>query len=509
MRRVLLILSMLPALFGSRPAAAQTMIASSAPEAVSVTVYRAPGRSAESEINRDFPDGYALITETRRVLIPAGIATVRFEGVASGIFSESAIVSGLPDGVREKNLDADLLSPRTLFDRALGQRVLLRRTNPATGRVSEEQGIIRSSKGGGQVLTTAGGVEAVHCSGLPEAVVYDSIPAGLTAKPTLSIEVESAAAAEVTLTLSYLAGGFDWQANYVATMRPDGKSADLFAWLTLVSSDVTSFVDAGTQVIAGKPNREDEPDYRGQFGGGAKEYRCWQIGPPNLVPPPSPPPPPPPMMAPMPMMEMARAADIVVTGSRIARQEELGDFKLYRVPQPVTVAAKAQKQVALLDKPAVPMRVVYVSRGYEEDVDQPVLVLRARNRSADGLGVALPAGRVAVFQPVGIRDLLVGETSTDDKAVGEDVEFKLDETNAVAVTTRTTSSDPKHRRIDLTVTNANPWPIAYELELDRDDGSTLSFGGARTFERDGRRVWATTVLANGTATLNYTIKRRN
>ena len=55
--------------------------------------------------------------------------------------------------------------------------------------------------------------------------------------------------------------------------------------------------------------------------------------------------------------------DIIVTGSRhprarsctrrsaavmIAQQEELGDLKLYRIPEPVTVAAHAQKQVALL-----------------------------------------------------------------------------------------------------------------------------------------------------------------
>lgn len=485
------------------PAMAQTIVASAGPEVVSVTVYRAPGRSAEAAINRSYPDGYALITETRRVSIPAGVSTIRFEGVAGGIFSETAIVAGLPDGVREKNLDADLLSPRTLFDRALGRRVILRRTNPGTGAVTEEQAIIRSSKGGGQVLTTAAGVEAMQCSGLPEQIVYDSVPDGLTPKPTLSVEVDSPQAAEVTLTVSYLAGGFDWQANYVATMRPDGRSADLFAWLTLVSSDVTSFVDAGTQVIAGKPNRAyaQNPSY--QFRGGGKEYRCWQIGAPDLAPPPPPPPPSPPPPPPPAPVAMAMDSIVSLPRVRIAQQEELGDFKLYRVPQPVTVAAKAQKQVALIDKSAVPMRAVYVSNGYESDIAQPRLILRAKNRSADGLGVALPAGRVAVFQPTGNRDILVGETSTDDKAIGEDVEFKLDRTTGVSVKTDELPETRRTRHVALTVTNANPWPVAYELELAHSSYNKVSFGGARTFEQNGRRVWATTVPANGTAILRY------
>lgn len=479
------------------PASAQTMVASPGPETVSVTVYRAPGRAPDDAIDRDFPEGYALVTETRRIAIPAGRATIRFEGVASGIFAESAIVSGLPDGVVEKNLDADLLSPGTLFNRSLGRRVTLRRTDRATGRVSEEQGVIRSAEGGGMILRTAAGYEAVRCSGLAEAIVYDSVPPGLTPKPTLSVETESKVAATATVTLSYLAGGFDWQANYVATMRPDGRSADLVAWVTLVSDDVTSFVDAGTQVVAGKPNREGDWDTDDTFAGYGKDAACWASGPPVPMPPAIVMPPPVMAMAPPPPAE--EGSDIIVTGSRMMKQEELGDLKLYRVPQPVTVAAKAQKQVALLVKPAVPVRVVYVSDVSGDDADDPVLTLRVVNKVADGLGVPLPAGPVAVFQPAGGRDVLLGETATDDKAVGEEVEFKLADTPSVSVA----AERIQRGRYELTVSNANRWPIAFEAKF-RGDGKVRG-DGVRLFERDGARIWAATVPANGTATLRYRI----
>ena len=45
-----------------------------------------------------------------------------------------------------------------------------------------------------------------------------------------------------------------------------------------------------------------------------------------------------------------------VTASRMsASQEELGDLKLYRIPEPVTVAAHSQKQVAFLERAGVPV----------------------------------------------------------------------------------------------------------------------------------------------------------
>ncbi len=487
------------------PVWAQQIIDSAAPDTVSVTIYRAPDRGPDQAIDRDAPQGYALITEMRTIDLPAGKATIRFEGVAGNIFPDSAIVSGLPGDVREKNLDADLLSPRSLYDRALGRRVIIRRTNKATGKVSEEQAIIRSGADGAAILQTGGGFETLRCSGLPETIVYDRVPAGLSAKPTLSIETESDTARKVTLTLSYLAGGFDWQADYVVQMRADGQSANLFAWVTLASSDVTSFPAAGTSVIAGKPNREESPSF-GDFGAASLDLNCWPnatLAETRVSAQFAPPPPPPP--APAMMMEAMRS-DIVVTGARKAVQEALGDLKLYRIPDRVTVASKAQKQVALLSQQAVQVAVVYVSEIAGDAGGAPILTLRARNRTAAGLGLPLPAGRAAIFEQAGGRPILIGESSTDDKAVGEDVEFKTGATPGVGAVLRPTKRADKAVGYVLEVTNANRWPIAYEAKIDPRYGAIVATG-ARLGKRDGKAIWALTVPANGSATLRYLQKR--
>ncbi len=75
------------------------------PSALSLTVYRAPERSAGS-IDLDQLGGFALVSETRTVHLLAGVNRVRFEGVADGIEPASAIVTGLDQGVIEKNREA-------------------------------------------------------------------------------------------------------------------------------------------------------------------------------------------------------------------------------------------------------------------------------------------------------------------------------------------------------------------------------------------------------------------
>lgn len=499
------LLAALALLITPLPAAAQSVVTSPGPDRVAVTVYRDLNRGSSERLNFDWLNGYALISETRTVSLPAGASELRFEGVASGIVPQSAIIAGLPDGIVERNRDAYLLSPGTLLDRSLGQRVHLRRTSRATGRVTEEEVVIRSGANGAVVLQTAAGVEALRCSGQAETLVYRQVPAGLSAKPTLSVRVNNAQPVRAAVTLSYLATGFDWQANYIARLSPDGTRVDLFAWLTLASTDDTSFASAQTSAVAGRLNREDTqvPPTEAQ----PIRLECWPhqttsdvpaIPVPvtavfaGAVPPPPPPPPPSP----------ERGGDqIVVTGSRIvARQEQLGDVKLYRIPEPVTVAANSQKQVALLERPAVRISTVYRSQITADSAGTDRLatrVLLTRNRPVEGLGVPLPAGRVALFGNRQGRPILLGEGALDDLAIGEDVEIPFDQSPGV----RTRLTGLGDGRYELTVFNDSPSPVRHEAELfvgdDRIDASV------RLERRNGRPLWAVTIPANGSRTLSY------
>jgi hypothetical protein len=520
------LLGLLACFAGAGTARAQRIVVSPAPEAVSVTVYRNP---RAGDMNLDWLEGYALISETRTIRLPAGDSVIRFEGVAGGILPVSAIVTGLPGGVGEKNRDARLLSPGTLVDAALGRRVHIRRTSEETGRVTETEAVIRSGPDG-VVLQTPAGFEALRCTGLPETLVYDRVPEGLSDKPTLAVTTRAPTETTATVRLSYLARGFDWRANYVARVAPGGRTLDLFAWLTLANGNEESFPDASTQAVAGKPNKEEDGDEDIEPESSGIELRCWPGGTTSDIP-----------LRTIPLGgslgRYPMGDELVVTGSRVAnpnltssspitvmnaeqmmaRQEELGDLKLYRIPEPVTVAAHSQKQVAFLSRKAVPFRRLYsaylpAGELFGESRRAGIL-MRMKNEKARGLGLPLPSGMVAVFETVDGRSMLAGEAALMDKAIGEEVEIWVGDSPQVQFSQREIGPQPSPkagignrppRRYELQVTNANPDPITIEVSIaERSDGPILK-SSRKLGVKGGNKLWTTTVPANGRATLTYT-----
>jgi hypothetical protein len=514
MRRLALLLLMLLPL----PAAAQGIVTSARPDRVAVTVYRDPNRPAAQAPNLNWLNGVALISETRRVTIPAGTTDLRFEGVAGGIIPQSAIVTGLPEGFVERNRDAYLLSPATLLDRSLGRRVHLRRTSRATGQVREQEAVIRSGAGGAVVLQTEGGFEALRCTGLAETISYDGVPPGLSARPTLSVRARATRPVTATVTLSYLASGFDWQADYVAHLGPDG-SLGLFAWLTLANSDETGFANADTQAVAGRINRRDVP--RQPSEGGPLNISCWPQDTTSDIP-----------YEQWERMVQEREEDgddIVVTGGRIAatrgyampappppapmvamqaQQEDLGDLKLYRVPEPVTVAARSQKQVALLQQPRVQIRTVYRQRFYpagQRLEGQASRIFVTRNRREDGLGLPLPAGRLMLFDEAEGRQVLVGQAVIRDFAMNEDVEIDFGTVPGIVSVQSPMVVGKDRVDYQVVVTNDRPHAITYELELGVQPSQVRS--QTQLGRRNGMALWTVTIPANGSVTLRYRVVR--
>jgi hypothetical protein len=508
----LLLLLLLPAF----PAAAQEVVTSSAPDSVAVTIYRAPNRSPDTDMNLGWLEGYALVTEKRTVEIPSGHAVIRFEGVAGGMLPESAMVSGLPDGVTEKNLDADLLSPGNLYARSLGRPVVLRRTHPKTGEVHEERAVIRSGPEGSVIVQTRAGFETANCGATQDQLVYGEVPPGLTARPTLSVETSSQAPARVTIALSYLAWGFDWQANYVLKMAEDGKTANMFAWVTLANSDTTSFTDAETAVVGGEVNREDAE--RSSAQGQSLSFRCYFS----------------PVDEPPPPMNIAPASEeytdeIVVTAMRVpappppppppppvrVQEEGLGDLRLYRVPMPTTVASMAQKQVAMFELPNVRLATYYVAEIWPRGDSRVEVVrhLRMRNLEKEGLGRALPAGQAVIFEPFESSPILSGEGILSDTAVGQKVDIAIGEAPPVTAMMETLGSSDQQdnsksdwQDYRLTARNANPWPVQFEARLRHDSENRIEklTVKARSIESLATlTTWRVTIPANGTATLGW------
>jgi hypothetical protein len=528
------LIALLSSVLVALPAAAKD-VAASDPVDVSVTIYRAPGRNGGS-IQLNNLRGFAVVSETRRVTIPAGKHRLRFEGVVDGIIPASAIVEGLPGGVIEKNQDSALLSPAALMRAARGKVITLKRTDPATGKPVVVAGEIISASDQGVMFKTAAGTEALRCSGLAETFRYDTNAQGLSARPTLSVLTSSARPVTAMVTLTYIAEGFDWSANYTAQLNPDGKTLELGGWITLANGNSVSLNNARTQIVAGGLNRAYVARFINQqpqviarcwpqqrthevprkperayqlvqpwLGGDYDMYSVEEMmdglpavrfkGQPGMLmaaPPPSPdmapaPPPPPPP------------------------PEQLGDLKLYRVPQRTTVAAMGMKQTRLIEQSGVPYERIYTARvdlfdWARDHTRTAVTVLRTNNTKANQLGLPLPSGSFLIQQDQWGRSMMVGVPDLKDTAEGEKVELRLGAAPDVTVSRKVLLREKDSEKNEVLVTNAGDQAITVEVEVNHYASWKIA-ESSQPIKKDG--VYPKLVLsvpANAEVTVNLTIK---
>jgi hypothetical protein len=516
------------ALAAALPASAAT-IASPAPEKVAVTLYRdgdGPFQALDPWQRAQAAEkGLILVTETRTVDLPAGRHVVRFDGVAEGLIPQSAAVEGLPGKAVERNYDYALLSPGTLVERSLGQPIKVVRTNRKTGRQQAVDATLVQGPDG-LMVRTADGVEALGCSGGPERLVLNRTPDGLTDKPSLSTVVEVPSPTRATLTVSYLALGVNWQADYVAAIHPDGKHLDLTGWLTLVNSGGSRFVDAPTQAVAGKLSRQYVRVDKGQPK--AIQRACWPMDTTHFgrspVPPP-PAPPPAPVMAMAPMMEARGGVEeIAVTAQRrvaLAEQSNLGDYKLYTLPEPVTLNARQTKQVAFLDQKDVAFQRLYaVELDTYDDYDDadaamivPDVVLRLENKAANGLGKPLPSGALSAIETADGRPAFAGEQAVRDVAVGEPLDLVIGGAMDVRarprlVEDRKLAKDRLRRAYEVDLSNAKTIPVTVELRQNPNaTGFKVVAEQARHELRNGKVAWRITLAPGESRTFRYAIER--
>ncbi|NBC37441.1 DUF4139 domain-containing protein [Novosphingobium sp. FSY-8] len=312
----------------------------------------------------------ALIQDRRPLNLSGGISVAEFADVSAQIRPETVTLSVPGAGVVEQNFDYDLLSPERLVDKGVGQDVTIIRTNPGTGAETVERGRILANNNG-TLVQIGSRIEVL--GDMHARLVFDRLPDGLKARPTLSVRLNAAASGSRPATLSYLSRGFSWKADYVALYDETQGKLDLQGWVTLNNTTGTSFADARLMLVAGSVGEEAQP---------------MRYGP-------------------------RRPAGVVGTGG--GDGEQLGDFHIYPIAGRTTLANAQQKQIAFLDAKAVSAAKTYWYRnaglGGLDEAASFASVLRFDNAVGGALGNALPAGAVRVY----MRD-----ASGQPQFIGED-----------------------------------------------------------------------------------------
>jgi len=465
-----------------------TALAAAAPSLAQQPAVPVPGQTAQGDVAVTiYNNDRALIEDKRQLDLPNGRSRQEFRDVSANIEPATVTLNGRGVGVVEQNFDFDLLSPEALMKNAVGQEVTLVRVNPASGQETRERARVLAANGG-VVMQIGDRIEVLRDDGLPARVIFDGVPASLRARPTLSVTVDSSGGGRRPVTLTYLTTGLAWAADYVALFDEANGRMDVQGWITLTNNSGTPYTNASTLLVAGSvgqaPNR---------YGGG-------------YYPPPPPPPPPP--------------GGLIRAGTQTSGRERLGDFYLYPLPERTTIADKQTKQVSFLDVKSAPAARAYEFRnGWLSTSNEPLsadTVLRFSSSRDQGLGDALPAGTVRVYQ----RDArgnpqFVGEHHINHTPMGSDIglatgqAFDVKVRPVVEERTRISSSRWK-TRMRYTLTNAGPKPIVVDLIQSGLWGDTRIDAESMKSERlsaDDTR-WKVPVPANGEATVTATFDSR-
>ena len=317
----------------------------------------------------------AFVREPRLLELTGSRDTLRLADVAEHL--DVASVRLTPEAGRVTRLAYryDVASVDALLDRARGSRVrvTMRGDRAIEGTLVTADGswiVLRENDGGVRTLAR-GSVDDVS---LPDA------PRLLVTRPMLEAVVEGTRRGRVPAQLSYLTGGLSWSAEHVL-VRTGETAGSWSSAVTVDNSTGRDFQDVSLRLVAGEPRRIAPPPMpvftrMAALGQGAAE----------------------------------KAADL--------SEETFSEYHLYSLDRPATLRDREVQQLTMLEPRAVTMSPRYLYRGAEGGGVRAQLELK--NDAASGLGMALPAGRVRVFEPDALGELqFTGETLLGHTATGE------------------------------------------------------------------------------------------
>ncbi|HEV2816030.1 MAG TPA: DUF4139 domain-containing protein [Allosphingosinicella sp.] len=449
-----------------------------ATSALAQNVIPPPSQNAQGDVAVTIYNGnVALVQDTRQLDLPAGRSRQEFPDVSAQIRPETVTLSGAGVGIVEQNFDFDLLSPQALMEKAVGETITLVRTNPATGAEVRERARVLAANGG-VVLQIGERIEVLRDDGLPVRVIFDRVPENLRARPTLSVTVESERGGRRPVTLTYLSAGLGWSADYVALFDEANGRMDVQGWITLTNNSGTPYVNANTLLVAGAVGDDQQNQY-GRRGGPIRQ-----------------------------------------PGTETSGRERLADFYLYPLSERTTIANRQTKQVSFLDVHNSPALRAYEYRnGWLGTTEQPQsanTVLRFSSSRDQGLGDALPAGTVRVYQrdargnPQFVGESAIGHTPMGSElglVTGQAFDVKV---RAVVERRERINAERWRTTMRYTLTNARPNPVTVDLMQSGLWGDTRIVQESMPSERRSAddALWRVPVPANGEAVVTATFDTR-
>jgi len=429
--------------------------------ALSLTIY-----------NRDL----GLVRDMRSLEVVAGTGWVDFRDVPARIDPTSVhfkAIDGSPLVVLEQNYRYDLVSSEKILERYLDSdvKVIL-----DEGRLYEGQ--LLSASGRHLVLGGVDPGEGVTILTREKVtdIQFPALPEGLITRPTLAWLLSAERGGARDVEVSYLTGGFDWHAEYVALVNEEDTGMHFSGWVSIDNHSGATFPNAELQLVAGDINRVAPVQTLAKGRGAALSE-----------------------------MMMAQAPGF--------EEEAFFEYHLYTLGRRTTLRDRETKQLALFDPATCDVEKRYESNPRRDGAKVRV-VLETTNSRELGLGMPLPQGTVRVYKRDRREKLqFLGEDRIDHTPRDEKLRIFIGKAFDLVVERTELASrkvGPRDREIDVEIEVRNRKEDAAATVLIQEDlyGFWKVLNANMSYEQksSSRIEFTVTVAAGETATVTYTVR---
>ena len=332
--------------------------------------------------NQDF----AVVRDTVPLDIKSGVNNVRYADATARVEPDSVILRD-PAGkhalqIWEQNYRNDPVTQELLLSLFKGktidfQNFRLKDNTQARELISGK--VIRSGyvPGGGAeqpIIEVNGKLQFT----LPGTPLFPDLGDDTVLKPTLNWLLQSDQQGKFDAEVSYITGGFTWEADYNLVSPEKGDTVDLIGWVTMNNHSGKTFHDARIKLMAGDVNKIQPAMPAAMAFGGMRK------------------------------MAMLDESAPAVT------EKAFDEFHLYTLARPTTLRDRETKQVEFVRATEVKAPVIYVYDGasdyrfygglnynqeFGREGDKKVRVMREFvNAETNHLGLALPKGKLRFYR---------------------------------------------------------------------------------------------------------------
>ena len=330
--------------------------------------------------NQDF----AVVRDTVPLDLKSGVNNVRYADATARVEPDSVILRD-PAGkhslqIWEQNYRNDPVTQELLLslfeDKTLDFETIRTKDNTQVRELIPGK-IIRSGyvPGGGSeqpIIEVDGKLRFT----LPGTPLFPDLGDDTVLKPTLNWLLQSDKPGKFDAEVSYITGGFTWEADYNLVSPEKGDTVDLIGWVTMNNRSGKAFRDAKIKLMAGDVNKIQPQTYR-------------MAG------------------------RMMKAMDLAESAPAVT-EKAFDEFHLYTLARPTTLLDRETKQVEFVRATDVKAPVIYVYDGsfdyrfygglnynqdYGREGNKKVRVMREFvNAETNHLGIALPKGKLRFYR---------------------------------------------------------------------------------------------------------------